>query len=239
MRNTLIVVASLAAAFVLGIGLFNFLIMPNVVQLNQTVLVPRLVGMDVKAARRACEARRLRMEIEDSRYAAGVPADRVLNQFPGEGAAVKQNRTVRVHVSLGTEMVQVPDMRGLTLRQARLQLDNASLTLGRVSRIHVGPSGQVVRATRPRAGTLVASGNSVDVLVAVGATAEPYWMPDLVGRSLEEVRELVVERGFRVGRITYRPARGVYPGTVLEHYPPRGALIHLGESVDLVASTPD
>ena len=239
MRTTLWVVAALVGAFVCGILLFNFLIMPNIVQLNQTVLVPRVTGLDLEQAQRICSDRGLTLQVEDRRYSAGVPSDRILSQTPSEGASVKRGRTVRVHVSMGTEMVVVPDVRGMTMRQASLQLDQANLVLGRVSRIHVGTSGQVVRATRPRAGTPAAAGNSVDLLVAVGGAPEPCLMPDLLGRPLDDVRELILERGFRVGRITYRSRRGVYPGTVLEHYPPRGALIHLGESVDLVASTPD
>jgi len=239
MRNVLWTLVGLFVAFVLGVALFNFVIMPRFVQTNVEVVVPRLIGLEAEQAERVCKRRGLKLQIDDRRHSEGIPVDRVLSQTPTADARVKRGRTVRVHVSMGTEMVNVPDIRGMTLRQARLQLDNANLLLGRVSRIYVGDPGQVVRATRPRSGTEAAVGNAIDVLLAVGEGAEPYLMPDFNGRALEEVRALIVERGFRVGRLTYRSRKGVYPGTILEHYPPSGSLILKGESIDLVAATPD
>lgn len=229
----------LLVAFLLGVALFNEVIMPRLVQHDRTVRVPRVVGVDLKEALSRCKQLGLNVQVEDRRYSEGVPADQVLSQTPQAGMAVKRGRTVRVHLSMGTQNVRVPDVRGLTLRQASLQLDNANLTVGRISRVYAGDGGQVVYATRPRAGTAASAGNRVDVLVAVGGSAEPHLMPNLVGRALEEVRELIEQRDFRVGRVTYRRKKGVYPGTVLEHFPSGGSLILRGESIDLVAATPD
>ena len=239
MRNVLWVLVGLFVAFVLGVALFNFVIMPRFVQTNVEVVVPRLIGLEAEQAERLCQRRGLKMQIDDRRHSEGVPVNRVLSQTPTSDARVKRGRTIRVHVSLGTQMVSVPEIRGVTLRQARLQLDNANLLLGRVSRIYVGESGQEVRATRPRGGTETAVGNAVDVLVAVGEGADPYLMPDFIGRAMDEVRSAIVQRGFRVGRVTYRSRKGVYPGTILETYPPSGSLILEGESIDLVSATPD
>lgn len=239
MRTVLLVIGGLLGAFVLGVALFNFVIMPRLVQHNVTVRVPRLVGLGLAEAESRCGRVGLKLHVEDRRFSEGVAPDQVLSQDPGAGMSVKRGRTVRVHVSLGAQLVTVPDIRGMTLRQASLQLDNASLNVGRISRIYVGEGGQVVQATRPRSGTASVAGNPVDLLVAVGEGAEPFLMPNLVGRALEEVRDLIETRGFRIGRVTYQSKKGVYPGTVLEHYPAGGSLILRGESIDLVAATPD
>ena len=168
MRNVLWVLVGLFVAFVLGVALFNFVIMPRFVQTNVEVVVPRLIGLEVAQGERLCHRRGLKLQVDDRRFSEGVPVDRVLSQTPTSDSRVKRGRTIRVHISLGTQMVTVPDIRGMTLRQARLQLDNANLVLGRVSRIYVGETGQEVRATRPRSGTETAVGNAIDVLVAVG-----------------------------------------------------------------------
>lgn len=239
MRNVLVVVAGLGATFALGLLLFNFVIMPRLVQHNVSVRVPHVVGLDVDAARRACEQTGLQLLEDDRRHSEGVEAGRVLTQAPPANTAVKRGRTVRVLVSLGNQIVAVPEVRGMTLRQATLQLENASLQPGRVARIHAGTGGQIVRATRPRAGSEVAVGDSVDLLVETGDLVETFLMPNLTGQDLVDVRHLVESRGFRVGRVTYRGARGVYPGTVLQQYPESGALVRKGDAIDLVAATPD
>jgi serine/threonine-protein kinase len=239
MRSVLFVLLGIAGAFVLGVLIFNFVVMPRLVQHEVTVRVPEIVGLDVSEARQRCLQIGLDLDIRDRLYSEGVPSDRVLSQSPEAGTEVKRGRRLNVKVSMGTEQVRVPDVRGMTLRQASLQLDNVGLGVGRVSRVYEGHGGQIVQATRPRSGTLAASGQRVDVLVAVGGSEEPFLMPNLVGRSLEDVRALVEERGFRVGRVTYRSHRGVYPGTVLEHHPTPGSLIQRGEMIELVASTPE
>ena len=244
MRSFLVIVAGLIAAFLVGLLVFNSLVMPRFVQQGETVDVPALVGLGLEEAQASCVRAGLHLRVEDKRHAAGVPEDQVLAQFPESGASVKPGRTVRVHVSLGAEAVDLPDVRGLSLRQATLQLENANLAVGRIARVYEGhdgtsANGPVVQAMRPRPGEAVPRGGKVDLVVAEGGSPEPYLMPDLTGRSLEEVRQRIEEQGFRVGRITYRRKAGTYPGTVLEHMPPAGALVLRGESIELVASTPD
>lgn len=239
MRNTLVVLGGLGATFVLGLLLFNFVIMPRLVQHNVTVRVPHVIGLDVAAAKQACDQAGLQFLEDDRRHSEAVERGKVLTQVPTANTAVKRGRTVRVLVSLGNEIVSVPEVRGMTLRQATLQLENAQLEPGRLARIHSGSGGQVVRATRPRGGTEVAVGDSIDLLVEMGNEIETFLMPNLTGQDLVDVRHLVESRGFRVGRVTYRGARGVYPGTVLQQYPESGALVRKGDAIDLVAATPD
>ena len=243
MRGLLVVLGGLIAAFGAGVLLFNFVVMPRFVQHAASVQVPSLVGRGWVEAKAECARVGLEVQVEDRRHSAGVPSDQVLSQFPEAGAEVKPGRTVRVHLSLGSEQVTIPDVRGMSLRQATLQLENANLSVGRIARVYdtqeSSDTGQIVQAMRPRPGSAETSGGRVDLVVAVSGNPEPYLMPDLVGRSLEDVRTLVESRGFRVGRVTYRGKPGVYPGTILEHFPARGALIVRGETIDLVAATPD
>ncbi len=242
-RGLAILLAGLLGAFVLGVLLFNFVLMPRFVQQGRSVSVPQLSGVPLAEAQSRCARLGLQLDVSDRRYSAGISSDRILSQTPAAGATVKPGRKVRVSVSLGTREVTIPDVRGMSLRQATLQLENANLAVGRISRVYESGDpaggGQTVQAMRPRPGAPVTTGGRVDLLVAVGGNPEAYLMPDLVGRALEEVRDLVEERGFRVGRITYRSKAGVYPGTVLEHIPAAGALILKGETIDLVAATPN
>ena len=243
MRRVLVLLAALAGAFVVGVLVFNRILMPRFVQHGAVVTVPELVGLGLEEARAVCTGLGLQLREEDRRHAAGVPNDQVLSQIPNAGGVVKPGRVVRVHLSLGTEEVSIPDVRGLTLRQATLQLENAHLSVGRISKVYArqdaDAEGQVVQAMRPRPGEPVTSGGKVDLVVAASSQPEPFLVPDFGGRSLEEARKQIEAQGFRVGRITYRSKAGSYPGTVLEHFPAAGALILRGETIDLVASTPD
>jgi len=238
-RGWLGIVAGLGAVGLVAIALVNFVVMPKLVRHDAAVRVPEVIGLDLAAARRACAAAGLQLLEDGKRHGQGVLPGHVLSQTPAAGSAVKPGRSVRVLVSLGTEIVSMPDVRGLTLRQATLQIENAQLLLGDVARIRDGAGGEIVRATRPAAGAVIARGDSVTVLVEIGAVAELFLMPNLIGQDVGDARALIESRGFQVGRIAYRAATGVYPGTVLEQYPDSGALVHGGDLIDLVAATPD
>jgi serine/threonine-protein kinase len=229
-----------AGAFALGVLLFQFVLMPRVVQHGVMVEVPEVTGLSIAEARRRCVKAGLQFAEEARRHSDAVPPGSVLAQTPAAHRPVKRGRTVRVVVGLGHARVTVPDVRGMTLRQATLQLENARLEVGGRARVQgTGAAGPVVLATRPGAGAEAALGDSIDLLVAAGDAGEPYLMPALLGQDLGEVRAFVEASGFRVGRVSYRSRRDVYPGTVLEQYPERGARIRRGEAIDLVVATPD
>jgi serine/threonine-protein kinase len=237
MRQIVVVVLAVAAAFGLGAVLFNYVLMPRLVRHGSTVPVPAVTGLSLADAQRACGRVALQLVEDDRAHSPELPAGHVVSQLPAAGTPVKPGRTVRVTVSLGQQHVVVPDLRGMSERQAALALHNAQLVLGRAAIVHTGSAGRTVRATRPPAGSQAGVGDSVTVLVATGEAVDRYWTPDLVGQDIEAVRALLESRGFRVGRVSYR-SDSADPGTVLEHVPPRGAMVHRGDAFDLVVAAP-
>ena len=231
--------AGIVSAFALGALLFNFVLMPRLVRHGVTVAVPAVEGLSVGDARAACTRAGLLLSEEERRHSDTLPPGSIVTQAPAAGVPVKPGRTVRVSVSMGQERVAVPDLRGMTERQAELALENAQLSRGRTAEVRAGSSGRWVRASHPAAGEEAARGDSIDLLVATGDASDEYQMPAFVGQDVDDVRALVVSRGFRVGRVTMRGASGVFPGTILEQEPVRGSLVRRGDSIDLVVATPE
>jgi beta-lactam-binding protein with PASTA domain len=239
MRNVGWVLAGALAALVAGSLLGNYVIMPRIVEHGVSVHVPAITGMAVADARRVCAAAGLQLVEEDHRHSTALPPQHVVSQSPPPQTAVKRGRGVRVVVSLGEERVAVPDLRGLSLRQAELELQNAQLVLGQVARVRGAGGDGNVQVTSPHAGSEAAMGDSVAVLVASSDAGQAFLMPNLTGQELGDVRALIESRGFRVGDVAYRDVKDVYPGTVLEQSPARGARIRRGESIDLVVANPE
>jgi beta-lactam-binding protein with PASTA domain len=124
---------------------------------------------------------------------------------------------------LGAQQIAVPDLRGMTLRQATLQLANTNLALGQVSRIRsgtdsLGSCAPRRRAPAPRLRSAIRSMSSS----RSPRPGEPYLMPSLVGQDANDVKSLVESRGFKIGRFTYRAATGSIPETVLGAVPSAG-----------------
>ncbi|MFP3906279.1 MAG: protein kinase domain-containing protein [Acidimicrobiales bacterium] len=88
-----------------------------------------------------------------------IPEGFVIALEPASGEQVPRGSTVRVIVSTGLPMVEVPDVSGLTESEAIEELRGHGLSVG--SRI--GPP-RNIRSTDPAAGTTVRQGTEVDLL---------------------------------------------------------------------------
>nr|WP_152992403.1 serine/threonine-protein kinase [Nonomuraea pusilla] len=161
-----------------------------------TVAVPPLEGLDRAAAARAIKRAGLASggvtEVDSPQ-----PVGRVLDSAPAAGAAAAKGTAVALTVSAGLE---VPAVAGMSRDEAEAALTAAGLTAGPVTRsCSAGQDGRVL-SSEPGAGTRVAGGTPVGLVVARdGAPAPP-----VTGRSLAEGRSELVAAGFTV-RVRSRP----------------------------------
>ncbi|MGB2973068.1 MAG: PASTA domain-containing protein, partial [Candidatus Competibacter sp.] len=96
-----------------------------------------------------------------------VPAGTVISQNPAAGAAVARGSAVNLVVSSGPPPATVPNVVGLSQQNASTVLAGAGLTVGSITYQGTTSSrldGQVARQN-PAAGTTVAAGTSVDLIV--------------------------------------------------------------------------
>jgi serine/threonine-protein kinase len=94
----------------------------------------------------------------------------VLSASPPSGSSVDQGSSVALTVSSGPSNVQVPSVAGQTQAQAGQTLGSFGLNLGNVSSEASTQyaANQVIRSNPP-AGTSVAPGSAVDIVVSTGA----------------------------------------------------------------------
>ena len=240
LRSIGISLVSLAGIFVLGILLFNFVIMPMLIHQRESVIVPDLRNVSEAQARNDLERFGLNMRVQRSEHHPEIPEGFVIEQRPWANENIKEGRTVEVVVSLGARTQVVPELKGMSLRQGRILLTQHSLRVGRVARVHtIGSARETVLATTPGGGKELVEGSAVDVVVAVGGQKRRYLMPDLTGEDLLFIREKLREMGFRIGGVRYESRGDVFPNTVIGQAPRAGSLIRQGDSIELVAASSD
>jgi serine/threonine-protein kinase len=95
-----------------------------------------------------------------------APKGVIVNTRPPAGATLPPGGRVTLVVSVGAPTLTVPDVRGLTLEEARAILEQTGLTLGTYfRRTSEAPPGTIIHQT-PAPGTLSASGAAVDLILA-------------------------------------------------------------------------
>jgi serine/threonine-protein kinase len=235
-----ITVISLSAIFVLGVLLFNFVLMPMLIHQRGSVIVPDLTNISEAQAVKALERLSLNLRVEGAEHNVLVPEGFVISQHPRANENIKEGRTVEVVLSLGAQTQRVPELKGMSLRQTRILLKRNNLRVGRVVRVLAeGDARETVLATTPGVGEELVEGEAVDIVVAVGGNKRRYVMPDLIGQDLLFIREKLRGMGFRISGVRYESHQGVFPNTIVGQTPKPGMMIREGDSIELVAASSD
>ena len=228
----------------------SFYLAMRMVFVGREVEVPDLVAMEVDQARATLNRSELYLETAAERYDEKVPKGKIQSQDPPAGATIKKNRKVRVTVSLGPLEVEIPDLRGQSLRTARLALRRGGLSPGHVTSTHTGraeadavmeqhPPAVLPGEERPAASDSIQTSEGqavVDLLVSRGAREPVYVMPDLTRHRLEEVQRFVRRAGLRLGAVRRENAPGWPRGAVVKQYPEAGHPVGRQEIISLVLS---
>jgi beta-lactam-binding protein with PASTA domain len=214
--------------------------MPLVVRLGQESDVPDLQGLRLDEAKSALKERGLELRVIREEYSLKSSPGTIISQFPEPGSRVKKGRRIRVVLSKGGEKATVPELTGMTLRQAELTLEARGLLIGEPIYISTDtlPAGEVINSF-PAAGTTVPLDIEVRVLINQADTLEIVKVPQLRGENIKEVSAKLEELGLRMGRVRYRVKNHLLPGTVLDQIPKEGAEVKRGSIVELEVSTTD
>ena len=215
--------------------LFNSILMPLYVQKGKTTKVPDVIGLSIEDAKQKIKAAGLDpKEAEyknDKRYKIGT----VTLQNPIAESEVKRDRGVYLTISGGEELVEVPNMKGKSVREAAFNLENNNLKLGTIS---YEPSEEIFANTIIRQqiqpGEKIRSGNVINVTVSQGRSTDKHPVPDVTLKTLNEAEKMLTVGGFRIGKTSYQTNMDLLPNTILEQYPRAGELLQLGETIDLI-----
>lgn len=227
----------LFGVFLVGLSFLSGFIVMKLYLAGGEVEVPDLTGKEVKEAERLLAMKGLSLKLVDEKNDSSVPKNHVLSQDPAPNSRIKQNRTVRVVLSLGPEEVTVPTVVGKPLRNAQILLRQNGLSAGRTVYIH---SDQVpmdgVIAQNPPGESKYSKKGKVDLLLSRGPSEKSYIMPDLIGKKLDFAKKVLEEIGLVVGRVEREAYEGVEVDVVISQNPKPGTIIKKENLVNLVVS---
>jgi beta-lactam-binding protein with PASTA domain len=229
-------------AFGLG-GLLFLLLLDNVLMPWYTrqraiVRVPSVMGLSAEEAVRKLRQYGLRAELIEIRYNPEFPREQVLSQNPAPGAEVKPGRRVYLTVNSGEmPMATVPNLKGVSLRNARLQIENYGLSVGEITYVN-SPFRNTVIDQSPPPFSRVPRGSPVNLIVSSGLGDSTVVVPDVTGMDLTEATQVLQGAGLRVGLISFEENPSLPPNTVLRQLPPAGETLLEGAEVTLIISRP-
>jgi beta-lactam-binding protein with PASTA domain/predicted Ser/Thr protein kinase len=199
------------------------------------VTVPRLIGRPLPLARQVASAEGLSLDVADRVHSATAAVDTVIAQDQPPGKIVKRGRSIGVVVSLGPEIVTVPDVQRRSLIEARLMIEQARLSIGELREtFDQEVKGGFVITQDPQPGARVQRGRALNLVISKGPPVVE--MPPLVGRPLQEARRLLEELGITVREVRTMATADIDPGIVVEQSPEAGARIRPQDRVTVTVT---
>ncbi len=221
-------------ALALAVALLGaYLAVALLVERAPEVKVPAVVGLSLSEGLDALAAAELDLEVRGFLYDDAVAENHIVRQRPEEGQIVKAGRAVGVVLSRGPERHPVPDVRGISLEDARILLEEAGLLPDVAVRLPRGPRAEVV-AQGVEPGVPLPRDSKVPLVVSSGPRPVLLRSPRLEGRSLEDALTLLDDLGLRLGRVEeVRLDDPERQGKVVGQEPLAGFPVQRGSSVVL------
>ena len=161
----------------------------------------------------------------------------VFKQDPEAGSEVSKGTTIRIYIVQSGETVALPDFSGQDYRTVSDELESMGLKVSLVAKENDSVDSNQVIKTDPTADSMVPVGSTVTVYYAVSAKSDALFkMPSLKGKSLENVKELLEDKGLNVGEIEVVDS-SEKKDVVVDQSPVSGSPVSKGDTVDLVISS--
>ena len=184
-------IAVLAAA-ALALLMWLVLLRPNApVSTERTV--PDVSQMSYEQAEKALTALGLSSE-QHTEASDTIPADYVVRSDPAADESVEVGTVVKVYVSTGKQMTDVPTLSGMTQDAATTALQRDGLAVGTITtRDAPGLAAGTVISVDPGEGTSVAAGSSINLVVASGNVLVADLTGSTMDRGLASLAELKLQ----------------------------------------------
>ena len=161
---------------------------------------------------------------------------KIISQDPASGSSVAEGAAVNLVISLGPQMVTVPNLEGLSQSSAIAAVSAANLSVGTITQQNSNTviKGNVVSQDQP-SGSFVAQGSPVNLVISSGP--EMVTVPSLEGLTQAAATLAINAAKLKAGTVTQQTGSAVAPGKVISQSPASGDSVVQGSPVDLVISS--
>jgi len=237
-------------AFIIVFGVLMILLigMNIYTRHGQAVAVPDFIGLDMEATKALAKKSKMRYHVVDSVYTTHVMRGCVAEQHPVSGFKVKKWRNIALTINAyRPEMVAVPDLVDLPLRQAIALIENAGLVMGSLKykpdlSINIVLS-QLYNGKEIAPNDSIQKGSVIDLVLGKGLSNQRTSVPNLIGMTLGSATDRILSASLNLGTFifdnTIRSAEDSLKAFVYKQNPEfrEDATLQLGSSIYLWMTT--
>lgn len=175
---------------------------------GQARSIPNFYGLTLEQTNKLAKKSRLKFQIVDSVYTTAVPKGCIAEQNPKPGFKVKKWRNVMLIINaFSPEMIAVPNLIDLPVRQASAQIVSAGFTMGEPkykSDISFGTVlEQLYNGKKINPGDSLQKGSVINLVLGKGLSNQRTKVPDLMWMNLEPARNKILLSSLSLGIYVY------------------------------------
>ena len=199
--------------------------------------LPNLVGKTLEEANKEIEGTDITLE-QTEEFNADVEAGKIISQDPPyvDGYTVKENSTIKIVISKGTEKAVVENVKGKTYEEAVQILEKANLKVERVDQTSQTVEAGIVIDQEPNGDEEVNAGDTVKLYVSSGTGIKQVEVENVVGKTEEEATSILTKAGLKVN-VGYKEDSSKATDTVLSQDVTAGEKVDEGTTVTIVVNT--
>ena len=179
--------------------LVDGLIMPSYTRHDVSIQVPDVENVPYETAKARLSNEDLQVQRQVGRYNPNVDTGIVVDQTPLPSSEVKPGRRVYLTVNSGEiPTVTIPDLTGMSVREARNRVTSIGLDVGSVQEDPIpSPYANTITKQEPSPGDSLQEGNPVDLWYSTGLGETQVEVPNVVGQPVEGAQNLLLQRELR------------------------------------------
>jgi serine/threonine-protein kinase len=187
-------------------------------------IMPDFVGQDFQQVKHD-NSKDFNFILIDSVYPKGQQPGSIYQQDPLPGSKIKKGRNVyAIIVAVTPEKTVMPNLKGISLREAIGRLESSGLDVDHLEYVTYSYKNNVIDQYylgQPiEKGTELVKGSKITLHVGIGDDKSDIKVPNLIGKTAEEVKRLLNLAGLNLGKeeredndsIQYMCVRRMSPG---------------------------
>ena len=201
----------------------------------QEIETPDLIGKSYSEGQTVLQEKGLSLVIEREMFSNDKPEGTILDQNPKAGEKIRPGEKVKVTISKGNKTLEVPDVKGKTIDNARKTLTDCGFTNIKIEQIFndARPAG-IVLSQEPAPENMVSPSSIIFLRVSKGP--EKQRIPDLTGKSEAEAQKLLSRMGLRLIVDATEPSAQIPAGNIIRQKPAAGTEVIKDSVVKVVVS---
>ena len=218
----------------------EYIVMPAYTRQNQNRIMIDIKNRNLDDVIKILKSENYRYEVSDTLYTNKFKLGTIVDQYPKPNTRVKSGRTVRLKIAQPEKSVAIPNLIGQSRRSAELELNQMGLLIDTVYTEYNPeyPNGTIAWQY-PKAGDRRKKGMGIQITVSKGMPPNFFQVPNLIGLSINQAKDLIFKSRLKVGKISYHQDQDLVPYTVLDQSIKNGTVLDATATINLVVSVLD